>query len=270
MKRTTNAGKSSGSRRGASGKSASKKATSSKSASSSSRNGSSSRAGSNGASSRKTTSSKKRSSNPTEDLNKMFEDLLKDTYWAERHLTKALPRLSRAADSEELKAAFDQHLQETEEQISRLEEVFEMCGFRVAAKKCDAMEGLVEEGKGVIEDHDAGSVRDAALIIAAQKVEHYEIAAYGSLRTLAQVLGNQEAAQLLQETLDEEAETDEKLTQIALTINEIANEESEESDEEEEEDADEEEEDNDVEMSDEEEATEDEEEEEEKLTTRRR
>jgi len=199
---------------------------------------------------------------------------LRDTYWAEKNLTKALPRMSKAADSQELKEAFDQHLQETEEQISRLEQVFEHYGFRVTAKKCEAMEGLIEEGKEVMENYDAGPVRDAALIISAQKVEHYEIAAYGSLRTLSQVLGNQEAAQLLQETLDEEAETDEKLTQIALSINQEANEESEsgeyEDEEEEEEDTDEEtDEDDDLDVTDEMDESETEGEEEEEKVSRR-
>jgi ferritin-like metal-binding protein YciE len=199
---------------------------------------SASKSSKNGTTTRKAVSAKQATDN-SEDLTKLVEDLLKDMYWAEKHLTKALPKMSKAADAPELQEAFDMHLQETEGQIERLEQVFEHFGLTVRAKKCEAMEGLVEEGKEVIENHDKGSVRDAALIIAAQKVEHYEIAAYGSLRTLAQVLGNDEAAQLLQETLDEEGETDKKLTEIALSINEIASEEGES--EEDEEDSDDEE-----------------------------
>jgi ferritin-like metal-binding protein YciE len=187
---------------------------------------------------RKSEGSKKSSSksvSSAESLKKIFEEELKDIYWAEKHLTKALPKMAKAAESEELKAAFEEHLEQTEEQVSRLDQVFEICGIKPQAKKCEAMEGLVEESQEMISEHDAGVVRDSGLIIAAQKVEHYEMAAYGSLRTLAQVLGYGEAVDLLQETLDEEGETDKNLTALSETINQMAMEESEEGVEDEEE-----------------------------------
>jgi len=159
-----------------------------------------------------------------ENLEDIFEDLLKDIYWAEKHLTKALPKLAKAAFNEELKVAFESHLVQTEQQVGRLEECFELLEKKAVAKKCDAMEGLVKEGEGVIEDHDEGHARDAALIAAAQKVEHYEISAYGTLRTMATVLGKAQCAQLLEETKDEEAETDVKLTELAVKINQLASE----------------------------------------------
>jgi len=159
-----------------------------------------------------------------ENLEDIFEDLLKDIYWAEKHLTKALPKLAKAAFNEDLKAAFESHLEQTQQQIGRLEEVFELLEKKAAAKKCDAMEGLVKEGEEVIENHDEGHARDAALIAAAQKVEHYEISAYGTLRTMATVLGKAQCAQLLEETKDEEAETDVKLTELAVKINQMASE----------------------------------------------
>jgi ferritin-like metal-binding protein YciE len=157
-----------------------------------------------------------------ENLEDIFEDLLKDIYWAEKHLTKALPKLAKAAFNEDLKAAFELHLEQTQQQIGRLEECFELLEKKAVAKKCDAMEGLVKEGEEVIENHDEGHARDAALIAAAQKVEHYEISAYGTLRTMATVLGKAQCAQLLEETKDEEAETDVKLTELAVKINQMA------------------------------------------------
>jgi ferritin-like metal-binding protein YciE len=202
-----------------------KKSTSTKK--SSAKNGSKSK-------SSNTSSKKSQSSSPSDDLKKIFEEELKDIYWAEKHLTKALPKMAKAASSEDLQAAFEDHLQETEEQVNRLEQVFEICEIKPQAKKCEAMEGLVEEAQDLISEHDEGIVRDAGLIIAAQKVEHYEIAAYGSLRALAQVLGFEDAADLLQETLDEEGQTDKKLTALAETINQMAMENSEVEDEEEE------------------------------------
>lgn len=177
--------------------------------------------------------------------------------------------MAKATSTAELKQAFENHLSQTEEHITRLEEVFEVCGFKVQGKKCEAMEGLVEEGKEIIEEHEAGVVRDAALIIAAQKVEHYEIASYGSLRTLAEVMNIPEASQLLQETLDEEAETDELLTQIAMSVNQEAFNGSDQEDEEDSDDEDEEEyEEDDMTEDDEEEYEEDETEEE--LTSKSR
>jgi ferritin-like metal-binding protein YciE len=184
----------------------------------------------------KSSSKKSSTRSNAEDLKKIFEEELKDTYWAEKHLTKALPKMAKAAFSEDLQAAFEEHLEQTEEQVTRLESVFEICELKAQAKKCEAMEGLVEEAQQLIEEHDEGIVRDCGLIIAAQKVEHYEIAAYGSLRNLAMVLGYEEAADLLQETLDEEGQTDKNLTALSETINQMAMEESgETSDEEEEE-----------------------------------
>lgn len=149
-------------------------------------------------------------------LQEFFVDSLKDIYWAEKHLVKALPKMAKAATSSELIAAFEDHLNVTEEQVARLEEVFALMGKKAVAKKCDAMEGLVKEANGIIEETEKGTmVRDAALICAAQKVEHYEIATYGCLKTLAGVLGLTEVAEKLQVTLDEEKETDVLLTQVA-------------------------------------------------------
>lgn len=142
---------------------------------------------------------------------------LKDIYDAEKQLVKALPKMARAAEHEELKHAIQAHLEETERHVERLEEVFEALDEKASAKKCKAMKGLVEEGEELI----AEKAGDAALIATAQKVEHYEIAAYGSLRTWAKSLGEQEVADLLEETLEEEKEADDKLTTIAeSTVNE--------------------------------------------------
>jgi ferritin-like metal-binding protein YciE len=182
----------------------------------------------NNSSSRKT-----KTVSSSDGLKKIFEEELKDIYWAEKHLTKALPKMAKAAESEDLIAAFEEHLEQTEGQIDRLEQVFEICGIKAQAKKCDAMEGLVEEAQSLIEEHEKGIVLDSGLIIAAQKVEHYEMAAYGSLRTIAQVLGFEDAADLLQETLDEEGETDKNLTTISETVNQMAMEESNDVEEEE-------------------------------------
>jgi len=149
-------------------------------------------------------------------LNDFFLDELRDIYWAEKHIVKALPKFQKAAHSEELANAFADHLAMTEEQVTRLETVFEMLGEKARGKKCEGMEGLVKEGEMIIKETEAGTfTRDAALIVSAQKVEHYEIAAYGSLATLARTLGMEEVAELLGETLEEEKETDELLTQLA-------------------------------------------------------
>lgn len=157
-----------------------------------------------------------------ESLKKLYEDDLKDIYWAENHLLGVLPRMASAAESPELRIAFEDHLAETKTHVSRLKHVFESSGLKVTAKKCEAMDGLAKEGDEVIERHAKGCVRDAGLIIAGQKVEHYEIAAYGSLRTLAQVLKLDEAAGMLQETLDEEGNANRLLTGLSRTINEQA------------------------------------------------
>ena len=151
-------------------------------------------------------------------LKELFIEELKDIYWAEKHLTKALPKMRKACTSDELATAFEDHLAVTEKQIERCEQVFEMLEMTPRAKKCEAMEGLVKEAQNVIEDLPKGTaVRDAGLIISAQKVEHYEIAAYGSLVQLAKTMGETEIANLLQETLDEEKETDQLLTELAVS-----------------------------------------------------
>ena len=167
-------------------------------------------------------------------LEKFFHDQLKDIYWAEKHLTKALPKMQKAATTEEMKQAIEDHLAQTEEQVSRLEQVFEIMGEKPQAKKCDGMEGLVKEGESVVEETEEGSMtRDAGIIVSAQKVEHYEIAAYGSLVQLAKTMGQDEVAEILQTTLDEEKETDKLLTSIAEDdINWEAEQEGEEEDEE--------------------------------------
>lgn len=152
-------------------------------------------------------------------LNKLFEDSLKDIYWAETHLVKVLPKMAKAATSDQLKQSFEKHLEVTQNQVARLEEVFNAIGKKASAKKCDAMEGLIEEAKSIIEDTEEDTmVRDCGLIFAAQKVEHYEIASYGCLKAVANILGQKEVAELLDKTLQEEKETDVELTQIAETF----------------------------------------------------
>jgi ferritin-like metal-binding protein YciE len=149
-------------------------------------------------------------------LEKFFIDQLKDIYWAEKHLIKALPKMQKAATSGVLQEAIQDHLAQTEEQAARLEEVFELMGQKPVAKKCEGMEGLVKEAESAVEETEEGSMtRDAAIIMSAQKVEHYEIASYGTLVQLATIMGNEEVAGILQTTLDEEKETDENLTTIA-------------------------------------------------------
>ncbi|MES2891163.1 MAG: ferritin-like domain-containing protein [Bacteroidota bacterium] len=150
------------------------------------------------------------------EFKEFFVDGLKDIYWAEKHLTKALPKMQKAATSEELKAAFGEHLEVTKNQVLRLEQIFELLGLKAQAKKCDAMAGLVEEANGIIEETEKGThIRDAGLIMAAQKVEHYEIATYGGLAQLAKTMGNEEIKNLLGQTLDEEKQADESLTGLA-------------------------------------------------------
>jgi len=158
-------------------------------------------------------------------LNKFFLDELRDVYGAEKMLTKALPELEKAATSPDLAMAFADHLQVTEKQIGRLEQVFQMLGENPEAKKCEGMEGLIKEGQTMMKDTEAGTTtRDMALIVSAQKVEHYEIAAYGSLRQVARTIGKPELSQLLEETLQEEKETDMLLSNLAdMMINLQAN-----------------------------------------------
>lgn len=149
-------------------------------------------------------------------LEKFTLDSLKDIYWAEKHLLKALPKLNKAATSPELKKVFQDHLKVTNEQVSRLEKVFEMMGKKAQGKKCDAMEGLVKEAESIIEDTEAGTkTRDVALIMAAQKVEHYEIATYGGLVTIAKTMGKNDIADILGQTLTEEKQADQMLTDVA-------------------------------------------------------
>jgi len=149
-------------------------------------------------------------------LQEFLLDSLKDIYWAEKHLTKALPKMMKAATSEELKSALQDHLEVTQEQVGRLEEVFEMLGKKAQAKKCEAMEGLTREAESIIAETEKGSkTRDVGLIMAAQKVEHYEIATYGGLAQLTKTMGMNDISELLGQTLAEEKEADELLTQIA-------------------------------------------------------
>ncbi len=149
-------------------------------------------------------------------LQDLFINELRDMYDAEKQLVKALPKMAKAATNEQLRQGFEEHLKQTENQVSRLEQVFEIIGQRARAKTCDAMKGLVEEGKDIIGDFDdQPEVLDAGLIAAAQKVEHYEIASYGTLCTWAEQLGQHDAKRLLHENLEEEKQTDEKLTHLA-------------------------------------------------------
>ena len=151
-------------------------------------------------------------------LRELFDDQLKDVYDAEQRLTKALPKLARAASSGVLRSAFEDHLRQTEEHVNRIERVLESMDESPKRKTCKAIVGLLEEGEELM-SHDVEGVRDAALIAAAQKVEHYEMATYGCLRTWADLLGEDEASQLLQSTLDEEGATDHRLTEIAQSLN---------------------------------------------------
>ena len=155
-------------------------------------------------------------------VEKLFLNELKDLYSAEKQITRALPKMAKAASSEELREAFQTHLEETRGQIERLERVFELIGAKASAKTCEGMKGLLEEGSEIIEEADEGEVRDAGLIGAAQRVEHYEIAAYGTVRAMAQTMGNAQVADLLQQTLDEEGKTDKLLTKIAMRVNKLA------------------------------------------------
>ena len=153
---------------------------------------------------------------PHSQLENFFIDSLKDIYWAEKHLLKELPRMQKAATTQELKDTIDEHTAQTEEHVARLEHVFELMGKKVQAKKCDGMEGLIKEGQLVVEETEDGSMtRDVGIIISAQKVEHYEIAAYGGLVSLATTMGQTEVAEILGTTLEEEKEADSLLSEIA-------------------------------------------------------
>jgi ferritin-like metal-binding protein YciE len=173
---------------------------------------------------KKTNSKKSTNSKSAEDLSsklgKLFEEELKDIYWAEKALTTAIPKMIAKATSTELVSALEDHLAETEDQVTRLEKVFEIFGKEASAKKCEAMAGLIKEAEALMEESDEGVMRDAAIISAAQKVEHYEIASYGTLRTFAETLGLEEAVTLLETTLEEEKNADVKLTEVAVsTVN---------------------------------------------------
>jgi ferritin-like metal-binding protein YciE len=167
-------------------------------------------------------------------LMKLFEEELKDIYWAEKALTKAIPKMIKNATSEELIEALENHLTETEEQIKRVEQIFEIIGEKAKAKKCEAMEGLLKEAEEIMEECEEGAMCDAGIISAGQKVEHYEIATYGTLRQFAQTLGLDDVAELLQTTLDEEKAADQKLTEVAVTAVNVEANEGEEGEEEEE------------------------------------
>lgn len=157
----------------------------------------------------------KSKSSAAEDLRELFVDSLKDIYWAEKALTKALPKMAKNASSEDLVSTINDHLMVTQEQVARLEQVFDIIGEKAVAKKCDAMEGLIEEGESIVEETKKGLVRDAGIIAASQKIEHYEIATYGTLAAFAKTLGENEAVALLQQTLEEEKEADTLLTEVA-------------------------------------------------------
>lgn len=156
-------------------------------------------------------------------LHDLYVDELKDIHSAERQLLRALPRMAKAAESPELRSAFESHLKETEKQVERLDKIFAELEKKATGKKCKGMEGLIEEGKEMMEEEADPAVMDAALIAAAQRVEHYEIAAYGCVRNYAELLGYSSAARLLQQSLDEEEAADKKLSQLAEGgINEAA------------------------------------------------
>lgn len=150
-----------------------------------------------------------------EGLRELFVDSLKDIYWAEKALTKALPKMSKNATTEALVTAIEGHTEVTLQQVERLEKVFGLLGEKAVAKKCEAMDGLIKEGQDIMESTEAGPVRDAGIIAASQKIEHYEIATYGTLRAFAKTLGEDEVAGLLEETLAEEKEADVTLTEAA-------------------------------------------------------
>ena len=157
-------------------------------------------------------------------LEELFHDTLKDIYFAEKKILAALPKMAKAASSDELRQGFEEHLEQTKGHVQRLEKIFQALGESPKGKKCKGMEGLVEEGSEVMEEDFEGALMDAAIIGAAQRVEHYEIAAYGTVCAFAEELGETEQNSLLNETLQEEKETDEKLTQLAQEINAQANE----------------------------------------------
>lgn len=165
---------------------------------------------------KKNETSNRTASNPEPALREFFVDEIKDIYWAEKKLVTTIPKMQKAATSEELRQALGDHLEATKEHVARLEQVFGLLGEKPQAKKCDAMEGIVKEGESILEDTDDGSAtRDVGIILASQKVEHYEIATYGCLAQLAETLGLDEVKNLLGQTLTEEKEADQLLTDVA-------------------------------------------------------
>lgn len=154
---------------------------------------------------------------PEKDLSALFLDTLKDIYYAEKQIYKSLPKLAKAAESAQLRAAFEKHHDETEGQIERLEKVFEILGKPARGKKCDAIEGILDEGQEIMQEYKGEPALDAGLLAAAQAVEHYEISRYGTLRTWADRLGMKDAVRLLDQTLAEEKKTDETLSKLAVT-----------------------------------------------------
>jgi ferritin-like metal-binding protein YciE len=160
--------------------------------------------------------SDKKASMQSSQLMKLFEDELKDIYWAENALVKAMPKMIKNATSQELNSALTDHLEETKGHVTRLEEVFSLIDVKAEGKKCEAMEGLIKEASEIMESCEEGSMRDAGIISAAQKVEHYEIATYGTLRQFAETLGLDKVAEMLETTLQEEKEADLKLSDVAM------------------------------------------------------
>ncbi|HLY42180.1 MAG TPA: ferritin-like domain-containing protein [Terracidiphilus sp.] len=155
-------------------------------------------------------------------IEKLFVDELKDLYSAETQITKALPKLAKAASSSELKSAFESHLKETQGHVERLEKIFGILDMSPKGKTCEGMKALLKEGSEMLKETEGGAVRDAAMISAAQRVEHYEMAGYGSVRTYAQLLGRENMVNLLEKTLEEEKKADSKLTSVSRNVNEEA------------------------------------------------
>ncbi len=170
---------------------------------------------------------------PNESVRQLYIDELRDLYNAETQLVKALPKMAKASSNDELREAFEEHLRQTSEHVSRLEQIFEMLDEKPTGKKCLGMEGLVKEAAETMKEDYEDSVMDAGIIGAAQRVEHYEIAGYGTVRTLAELLGEDEHVNLLEQTLEEEKQTDQKLTELAENVNSEAMETAEESESEE-------------------------------------
>ena len=188
------------------------RSTPKKSSSSTGKGGSS---GNTAAGAKQRQSGKTQQSQEATGLRELFQDSLKDIYWAEKALTKALPKMLKQATSEELVTALEDHIEVTQEQVTRLDEVFNALGMKAQAKKCEAMEGLIKEGNEIMESTAEGVVRDAGIIAASQKIEHYEIASYGTLCAFAKILGESEAAEMLLQSLNEEKEADDKLSEVA-------------------------------------------------------